>query len=209
MTSVFKNLHKSPVFLVSVMLILSFLFFVPTVYAQTESSLEKQLLAITLPTATPDPNSMTENNQVATPSPETDDYYSSLFAYSWKIPEEAAGGSTFWIEVNLRDQMLYAYRGDQIINAFLVSTGAGLTPTVTGTYKIYAKYNKYNMTGPDYEYPDVPYTLFFYKGYSIHGTYWHNYFGTPMSWGCVNMKTEEATWIYENAPVGTYVFIHN
>ena len=146
----------------------------------------------------------------ATNTPETDpdNTYSDLFAYSWQVPEEAAGTSNFWIEVNLSDQMLYAYRGDQIINAFLVSTGAGSTPTVTGTYKIYAKYETYNMTGPDYEYPNVPYTMFFYKGYSIHGTYWHTYFGTPMSWGCVNMKTEEAAWIYENAPVGTYVFIH-
>jgi lipoprotein-anchoring transpeptidase ErfK/SrfK len=50
--------------------------------------------------------------------------------------------------------------------------------------------------------------MFFYKGYSIHGTYWHHNFGTEMSRGCVNMKTDEAAWIYENAPVGTYVFIH-
>ena len=137
-----------------------------------------------------------------------DSTYYDLFASSWQVPDETAGASNFWIEVNLSDQMLYAYRGGQIINAFLVSTGAGSTPTVTGTYKIYAKYDTYNMTGPGYDYPDVPYTMFFYKGYSIHGTYWHTFFGTPMSWGCVNMKTEEATWIYENAPVGTYVFIH-
>lgn len=137
-----------------------------------------------------------------------DAYYSPLFANSWQIPEEEASTNTFWIEVNLSDQMLYAYRGDQIINTFLVSTGAGKTPTVTGTYRIYAKYNAYYMTGPNYEYPDVPYTMFFHKGYSLHGTYWHNFFGTPMSWGCVNMKTEDAAWIYENASVGTYVFIH-
>lgn len=145
----------------------------------------------------------------ATPEPAADDdYYSSLFAYPWKIPEEAAAGNTFWIEVDLTNQRLYAYRGDQIINAFIVSTGVNSVETVTGTYRIYAKYNKYYMTGPEYAYPDVPYTMFFYKGYSIHGTYWHDNFGTPMSYGCVNMKTEEAAWIYENASVGTYVFIH-
>jgi lipoprotein-anchoring transpeptidase ErfK/SrfK len=64
------------------------------------------------------------------------------------------------------------------------------------------------MRGPDYDLPDVPYTMFFYKGYSLHGTYWHHNFGTPMSRGCINMKTEEAAWVYENARVGTYVFIH-
>ena len=33
-------------------------------------------------------------------------------------------------------------------------------------------------------------------GYSIHGAYWHNNFGHPMSHGCVNMKTEDAEQIY-------------
>jgi hypothetical protein len=35
------------------------------------------------------------------------------------------------------------------------------------------------------------------KGFSLHGTYWHNNFGTPMSHGCINMKTSEAALIYE------------
>jgi lipoprotein-anchoring transpeptidase ErfK/SrfK len=145
----------------------------------------------------------------ATPSQTPDKYYADYFAHSWDIPEEASAGNNFWIEVNLRTQTLYAYRGNQIINAFLISSGTSAFPTVTGTYQIYAKYSQYTMRGPDYDIPDVPYTMFFYKGYSIHGTYWHNNFGTPMSRGCVNMNTEEAAWIYENAPVGTYVFIHN
>ena len=28
------------------------------------------------------------------------------------------------------------------------------------------------------------------------GTYWHTNFGTPMSHGCVNMRTDEAKWIF-------------
>jgi len=34
--------------------------------------------------------------------------------------------------------------------------------------------------------------MYFYKGYGIHGAYWHMNFGTPMSHGCVNMKPDEA-----------------
>ena len=64
------------------------------------------------------------------------------------------------------------------------------------------------MIGPGYDLPDVPFSMFFYKGYAIHGTYWHNNFGTPMSHGCVNMNTNDAAWIYSNAPVGTYVRVH-
>ena len=64
------------------------------------------------------------------------------------------------------------------------------------------------MIGPGYHLEDVPYSMFFYKGYAVHGTYWHDNFGQPMSHGCVNMLTSEAKWVYENAPVGTIVFVH-
>lgn len=65
------------------------------------------------------------------------------------------------------------------------------------------------MTGPDYYLPDVPYTMYFYKGYGIHGTYWHDNFGTPMSHGCVNMRTSEAAWLFDFASVGTLVNVHD
>jgi lipoprotein-anchoring transpeptidase ErfK/SrfK len=34
-------------------------------------------------------------------------------------------------------------------------------------------------------------------GFSIHGAYWHNNFGHPMSHGCVNMKTTDAKKLFE------------
>ena len=33
-------------------------------------------------------------------------------------------------------------------------------------------------------------------GSSLHGTYWHNNFGHPMSHGCVNMRIEDAQALY-------------
>lgn len=53
------------------------------------------------------------------------------------------------------------------------------------------------MTGYNYYLPDVPYTMYFYGGYGLHGTYWHSNFGQPMSHGCVNLKTEEAKQLFE------------
>jgi lipoprotein-anchoring transpeptidase ErfK/SrfK len=49
--------------------------------------------------------------------------------------------------------------------------------------------------------------MYFYRGYSFHGTYWHNNFGFPMSHGCVNMPTPEAEWLYNFAEVGTPVHV--
>jgi lipoprotein-anchoring transpeptidase ErfK/SrfK len=128
--------------------------------------------------------------------------------YNPPKPEAAVGNGARWIDVDLTNQMVYAYEGDVIINSFVVSTGTWLTPTVTGEYKIYVKYRSGSMSGPGYYLPDVPYIMYFYKGYGLHGTYWHNNFGTPMSHGCVNLRTDEAGWIFNWASVGTVVNVH-
>lgn len=115
---------------------------------------------------------------------------------------------TKWIDVDLSDQMLYAYIDDQIVASFLVSTGLPATPTVTGQYYVYVKYLYADMVGPGYNLPDVPYTMYFYNDYGIHGTYWHDNFGHPMSHGCINMRTSEAGWLFDWSYVGILVNIH-
>ncbi len=118
------------------------------------------------------------------------------------------GRGVRWIDVNLSTQSLYAYEGDTLVNSFVVSTGTWMTPTVVGKYKIWIKLKTTNMSGPGYYLPNVPYVMYFYKGYGIHGTYWHNNFGTPMSHGCVNMRTSEAEWLFNWASEGTVVNVH-
>jgi hypothetical protein len=39
--------------------------------------------------------------------------------------------------------------------------------------------------------------MYFYGGYALHGTYWHNNFGQPMSHGCVNLETGNAQKLFE------------
>jgi lipoprotein-anchoring transpeptidase ErfK/SrfK len=64
------------------------------------------------------------------------------------------------------------------------------------------------MSGPGYYLPNVPYVMYFYRGYGLHGTYWHHNIGTPMSHGCVNLPTAEAGWLFNWASVGTKVVTH-
>lgn len=117
-------------------------------------------------------------------------------------------GGVHWIDVNLSEQTLYAYEGNTIVASFLVSTGVPAFPTVTGQFHVYMKFVYTDMSGDGYYLPNVPYTMYFYKGYGIHGTYWHNNFGHPMSHGCVNMYTPDAEWVYYWAPMGTLVNVH-
>ncbi|MCD4753963.1 MAG: L,D-transpeptidase family protein [Anaerolineaceae bacterium] len=113
-----------------------------------------------------------------------------------------------WIDVDLSKQMLYAYEEDVIVNSFLISSGLINTPTLAGQYSIYVKYETTVMAGPGYYLPDVPFTMYYYKGYGIHAATWHNNFGTPMSHGCINMRLEDAQWMFNWADIGTLVNIH-
>lgn len=123
-------------------------------------------------------------------------------------PATAGGQSGRWIDVDLSAQRLTAYEGDTPVRSTLVSTGLPRTPTPTGKYRIYIKYASTLMSGPGYYLPNVPYTMYFYRGYGLHGTYWHSNFGHPMSHGCINLPTSEAQWLYGWAAVGTMVNIH-
>ncbi len=107
--------------------------------------------------------------------------------------------------VDLSEQRAYAYENGALLNSFVVSTGLPGTPTLVGTFSIYVKYRYAPMSGPGYYLPNVPYVMYYDGSYGLHGTYWHNNFGNPMSHGCINFRTPDAEWIYNWAPVGTTV----
>jgi lipoprotein-anchoring transpeptidase ErfK/SrfK len=123
-------------------------------------------------------------------------------------PPAGVGGGVHWVDVDISSQTLTAYAGDTPIRTFLVSTGVSKYPTVIGRFHIYARYISTLMSGQGYYLPNVPYTQYFYEGYSLHGTYWHHNFGHPMSHGCVNMYTPDAAWMWDFATFGTLVNIH-
>ena len=113
-----------------------------------------------------------------------------------------------WIDVNLSTQRLTAYDGVTPVFSALVSTGRPNTPTPVGQFRVWIKLRYDDMSGPGYDLSDVPYVMYFHRGYGLHGTYWHSNFGTPMSHGCVNLATVDAGWLFNWASVGTKVVTH-
>jgi lipoprotein-anchoring transpeptidase ErfK/SrfK len=122
------------------------------------------------------------------------------------------------IYVDLTNQRLYAFEGNNIIMNVPVSTGKW-NRTPTGTFRIWIWLKYTRMTGGSgadyYNLPNVPYTMYFYNdsiskasGYSLHGTYWHNNFGHPMSHGCVNMKIEDAQKLFYWTNPGTLITVY-
>jgi len=140
-----------------------------------------------------------------TPTPE---YVPPTDAPFAPAPQVASYEGEHWIDVDLSQQRVYAYAGDTVVNSFLVSTGTWQTPTPTGKFKIWIKLRFSDMSGPGYFLPDVPYVMYFHGDYGLHGTYWHNNFGTPMSHGCVNLSIPDAAWIYDFSREGTVVNVH-
>jgi lipoprotein-anchoring transpeptidase ErfK/SrfK len=144
------------------------------------------------PTATPHP-------AIATAPP---------FPPTVTLAPSSIDSNVHWIDIDLTQQTLTAYAGETPVRTMLVSTGLPRTPTPVGRYQIQTKLRYDDMSGPGYYLPAVPYVMYFYGGYGLHGTYWHTNFGHPMSHGCVNLPTSEAEWLFYWAAVGTPVNVH-
>jgi len=163
------------------------------------------------------------------------DYPKTSLAQSYSQSETSVLGTTNsageekWIEVSLDEQKLRAWEGNRQIMEFPISSGKW-APTPKGTFNIWYKTKYQSMVGGNkdwgtyYNLPNVPNNMFFYQGYALHGAYWHNNFGHPMSHGCVNEPLANAAQIFNWAgPVvpegqgsirasadnpGTRVYIH-
>lgn len=122
------------------------------------------------------------------------------------------GSAERWIDVNLTSQTLTAFEGNQAVMSTKISSGAWPYLTVTGQYQIYLRYRYQDMDGYrlgyDYYLPNVPYVMYFYNDFALHGTYWHNNFGYPMSHGCVNLTIADAEWLFNWSNYGTPVNVH-
>jgi hypothetical protein len=121
------------------------------------------------------------------------------------------------IEVDIKQQTFRAFEYDQVVYETKISSGIPSrnlgpdelpTATPTGRHRIYSKLPTKHMGSvsgnPDaiarvgFSLPGVPWTSFFRNpgGYALHGTYWHNNFGVQMSHGCINMRNEDAKWLF-------------
>ena len=118
-----------------------------------------------------------------------------------------------WLEVDLSKQRLIAWEGETQVYAVVISGGTEFDPTLPGSFTIQSKYESSRMQGQGYDgttydIPDVPFAMYYDGNYAIHGAYWHDNFGTPVSHGCVNVTPADAEWLYNWMSYGTLVNVH-
>jgi hypothetical protein len=112
-----------------------------------------------------------------------------------------------WIEIRLATQTLRAYVDREVALETTVSAGMGGKDmsTPTGIFHVQIKVAAVHMgngritSDPNaYELPGVPWVSYFEitEGVALHGAYWHNDFGRPRSHGCVNLRPDDALWLY-------------
>ncbi|KKQ65541.1 MAG: hypothetical protein US86_C0010G0015 [Candidatus Daviesbacteria bacterium GW2011_GWA2_38_24] len=148
-----------------------------------------------------------------------------LLTFSLAIPLEVNAQTTQVqsqkrVEVDLTNQRLYAYDGNTLIYNFPISSGKPWWPTPTGEFRGWIKLKSTRMVGGSKQYgtyynlPNVPYVIYFENsrfprsGYAIHGAYWHNNFGVPMSHGCVNLRPSDSEKIFNWAPTNILIRIY-
>lgn len=107
-----------------------------------------------------------------------------------------------WVSIDLYEQVLIAFEGDEPVFATLIASGLPRWPTYEGTFNIYFRQTRRNMSwgtpGDDFYFiEEVPWTMFFDEGRALHGAYWHDGLGYRRSHGCVNMSITDAHWLYE------------
>ena len=120
------------------------------------------------------------------------------------------GAANKSVVVTLGHQSLSAYEGKREVFRTRIASGrnyfgpdgstvGSLTPA--GEQPLWSKRASRHMTGgtPEngYDLPGVPWVSYFSgNGAAIHGTYWHNDYGTPKSSGCLNVRPEDAKWLF-------------
>lgn len=117
------------------------------------------------------------------------------------------------IEVDLSTQQLRAYEGSLVVYEAPVATGRKGFNTPSGEFSVYRKVELHtmrgSMNGVTWNVPHVPWIMYINGAVAIHGTYWHNRFGTGYrpSHGCINVGMDDAEWLFNWASVGTKVIV--
>jgi len=135
-----------------------------------------------------------------------------------------------WVEVSLSQQQLWAYQSRTRVMTTMVSTGLAPNLTAPGLFHVRWRFTQETMQGfvgatgevtgfgttpppaggSAWVVPDIPNVMYFNTdAEALHGCYWHNNFGNPMSHGCVNLPLQVAAWMFGWAPLGTMVWIHD
>jgi lipoprotein-anchoring transpeptidase ErfK/SrfK len=119
-------------------------------------------------------------------------FVAALFGMALALPGAAFAGVV--AQISLSNQRMNVYVNGKPTYTWKVSTARRGYRTPTGTFKpqVLARHHYSTL----YDGSPMPYSIFFYKGYAIHGSYETKYLGRPASHGCVRLHPSNAAKLY-------------
>ena len=96
--------------------------------------------------------------------------------------------------IDISEQRLHLYVNGAKRATWAVSTGRGRYRTPTGTFRVQSLHRHHYSSR--YNNAPMPYSVFFHRGYAIHGTDQVRYLGRPASHGCVRLHPRNAAALY-------------
>ena len=129
-------------------------------------------------------------------------------------------GNVSCVEIDLTNQMVYAYSGTQCVLSSQCVTGRVINGNATppGNFKIYSKERNRtlkgtNSDGSKYASP-VSFWMPFNGGIGLHDATWRTNFNSDVyykygSHGCINMPYDNAAALFNIVYIGMPVYVHN
>jgi lipoprotein-anchoring transpeptidase ErfK/SrfK len=118
----------------------------------------------------------------------------SLLAALLSLLLPAAAQAQVVAKINLSTQRMQVYVDGSARYSWPVSTARAGHRTPTGTFRPTAlvRYHRSSI----YDGSPMPYSIFFLRGYAIHGSYETKHLGRPASHGCIRLHPSNAAALY-------------
>jgi lipoprotein-anchoring transpeptidase ErfK/SrfK len=108
---------------------------------------------------------------------------------------DESSGELVLARVDLSDQTMHVYVGEKLMHVFPVSSGRGSYRTPTGRWQ--AEWLSPRHRSRKYNNAPMPWSVFFYRGYAVHGTTDLKRLGTPASHGCIRLHPDNAKTFFQ------------
>ena len=105
-----------------------------------------------------------------------------------------SSGGRVTARVDLSSQRMTVSRGGRVLHSWPVSTGRSGYRTPTGTWRVHRMHKRYFSR--KYDGAPMPYAMFYYRGFAIHGTNAIKRLGRPASHGCVRLHPSNAARLF-------------
>jgi len=137
------------------------------------------------------------------------------------------------IAVSMVEQAMRVYQNGKLVKAFYVTTGRVERPSLPGYWTVQDRkspdvFHSTEPKGSTYWYPDTPIQyaiLYHWGGFFLHDAWWRQDFGPGTqfphtdsggtgfwnfdgSHGCINMRTQDAAWLYANTNWNTQILVY-